>query len=156
MLKQDERAGGGAVGIEELSAFVGHWELSVDLPGAARGEVIFELMGEVLVQHTTLPLPDAPDSVCVVVAQPDAGYTQHYFDSRGTARLYRMTLVGHGWTLERTKADFTPLDFAQRFFGTFTDDLRTIHGEWQSSGDGRTWNRDFGMTYTRADETNQT
>jgi len=143
---------------EDLRAFVGDWELAVDLRGAedVLGKVMFELMGEVLVQRTALPIPQAPDSVCVIVGQTDGSYAQHYFDARGVARLYRMTLDGHAWTLERKKADFTPLDFHQRFLGTFADDLTTIHGEWQSSGDGRAWDRDFGMTYRRADETSQT
>ena len=75
--------------------------------------------------------------------------SQHYFDSRGVARLYRMTFDGHRWTLERTAPDFTPLEFHQRYLGTFSDDRGTITGEWQSSPDGRGWSRDFGLTYRR-------
>jgi hypothetical protein len=33
-----------------------------------------------------------------------------------------MTFDGRTWTLERTKADFSPLDFHQRFVGTISDD----------------------------------
>ena len=108
-------------------------------------------MGEVLVQRTTVPVPEAPDSCCIVVLR-DGKFTQHYFDSRGVARLYEMTFDGRTWTLERTKPDFTPLDFHQRYVGTFSDDLTTIAGQWQSSRDGREWNRDFGLTYQRAAE----
>ena len=136
--------------IEDLAAFVGSWELLVDLPGAedVRGQVVFDVMGEVLVQRTSVPIPEAPDSCCVVVCQ-DATYTQHYFDSRGVARLYAMTFDGRAWTLERTKADFTSLDFCQRYVGAFSDDLTTIAGEWQSSDDGHEWRRDFALTYRR-------
>jgi hypothetical protein len=140
--------------IEDLLIFVGRWELTVDLPGGedTRGDVVFDLMGDVLVQRTTIPIPEAPDSCCVVVRQDDGSYMQHYFDSRGVARLYGMAFDGHTWTLERTKPDFTSLDFHQRYVGTFSDDLRTITGEWQSSTNGREWSRDFGLSYRRASE----
>jgi hypothetical protein len=128
----------------------GEWELAVDLPGAqdVRGQVRFETMGEILVQRTTVPA--APDSCCLVVAGEDGGYVQHYFDSRGTARLYAMTFDGRTWTLERTTPDFSPLDFCQRFTSRVSEDGATIDGEWQKSDDGRRWTRDFGLTYTRA------
>jgi hypothetical protein len=74
-------------------------------------------MGEALVQRTTVPVPDAPDSCCVVVGLDDGGYMQHYFDSRGVVRLYGMAFDGSPWTLERTKPDFTLLEFHQRFTG---------------------------------------
>jgi hypothetical protein len=73
------------MGIGPLRDLAGEWELAVDLPGAedVRGHVLFEAMGEVLVQRTTVPVPQAPDSCCVVVARDDGSYIQHYFDSRG-------------------------------------------------------------------------
>jgi hypothetical protein len=139
------------MGIGPLRDLAGEWELAVDLPGAAdvRGHALFETMGDVLVQRTTVPAPEAPDSCCLVVTGEDGRYTQHYFDSRGTARLYAMTFDGRTWTLERTKADFSPLDFHQRFVGTLSDDGATIDGQWQSSQDGQQWTRDFRLTYTR-------
>jgi hypothetical protein len=130
----------------------GEWELAVDLPGAeaARGQAVFETMGEVLVQRTRAPVPEAPDSYCLMVPQEGGSYLQHYFDSRGTVRLDAMTFDGRTWTLERATPDFGPLDFCQRFTGTVSDDGATIAGEWQTSGDGRPWTRDFGLTCTRA------
>lgn len=91
----------------------------------------------------------APDSCCLVVVGDNGGYIQHYFDSRGTARLYAMTFDGRTWTLEGTAPDFSPLDFHQRFVANISDDGVTIGGEWQSSGDGQNWTRDFGLTYSR-------
>ena len=136
--------------VEELGAFVGDWELSVDLPGAeeTRGHVVFDRMGETLVQRTFVPVPEAPDSCCVIMYRAGA-FTQHYFDSRGVARVYAMTFDGRTWILERTKPDLSPLDFAQRYIGILSDDLTTISGEWQTSDDGQEWHRDFGMTYRR-------
>lgn len=136
--------------IEDLGVFVGEWELSVDLPGAedVRGRVVFDGMGEVLVQRTSVPVPEAPDSFCVIMSQAGA-YTQHYFDSRGVARVYAMTFDGRTWILERKKPDLSPLDFCQRFVGIFSDDQMTMSGEWQTSEDGSEWRRDFGLTYRR-------
>jgi hypothetical protein len=139
------------VAIEDLEALVGQWELTVDIPGAedVRGHVTFEMMGEVLLQRTSVPAPQAPDSCCVVVCQ-EGRLSQHYFDSRGVARLYEMAFDGRTWTLERGRQDFTPLDFHQRFIGTLSEDGATITAEWRSSSDGRDWSRDFGLTYCRA------
>ncbi|HTR69448.1 MAG TPA: hypothetical protein VMH41_04405 [Mycobacteriales bacterium] len=141
--------------IEDLGPFVGQWELEVDLPGAeeVRGHVVFEVMGRLLVQRTSAPVPQAPDSCCVVAGQDHGRYVQHYFDSRGVVRLYEMTFDGRTWILERTKPDFSPLDFHQRFIGTFADGLTEINGEWLTSADGREWSRDFGLMYRRIDAT---
>jgi hypothetical protein len=139
------------MGIGPLSDLAGEWELTVDLPGGedVRGHVVFDVMRDVLVQRTTVPVPEAPDSCCVVLRSGDGGFVQHYFDSRGVARLYEMTYDGRTWTLERTKPDMSPLDFCQRFVGTVSDDGSTIAGEWHSSADGQQWTRDFGLAYTR-------
>jgi hypothetical protein len=140
------------MGIGAVRELAGDWELAVDLPGAedVRGHVRFELMGEVLVQRTTVPEPVVPDSCCLVVRGEDGGYVQHYFDSRGVVRIYRMELSGRRWTLLRTEADFSPLAFAQRFQGEFSADGSVIEGQWEMSRDGGvTWSTDFGMTYTR-------
>lgn len=139
------------MGLGALDALIGQWELAVDLPGAedVRGQVLFETVGELLVQRTTVPVPEAPDSCCIIVTGADGSYTQHYFDARGVVRLYVMTFDARTWTLERTKPDFTPLEFCQRFIGSVSADGTLIDGEWQSSADGQRWTRDFGLTYTR-------
>jgi hypothetical protein len=141
------------MGIGTPRDLVGEWELVIDLPSGddVRGHALFEMMGEVLVQQTTFPVPDVPDSCCVVVLSEGGGYVQHYFDSRGVARLYAMTFDGRTWTLERTKPDFAPLDFCQRFVATLSDDdgATTIEAEWLTSDDGEHWSRDFALTYTR-------
>jgi hypothetical protein len=60
-----------------------------------------------------------------------------------------MTFNGSIWTLLRNAPDFTPLDFFQRFTGTFSDDGNIIRGTWETSSDGSTWVRDFDLTYSR-------
>jgi hypothetical protein len=53
------------------------------------------------------------------------------------------------WTLLRDSADFTPLEFAQRYTGTFSPDGQRIDGRWDSAKDGVTWELDFQLNYTK-------
>lgn len=50
------------------------------------------------------------------------------------------------WKLSRETADFSPLDFAQRFNATLSDDGRTIAGAWEIRHDGKPWELDFKLT----------
>jgi hypothetical protein len=65
------------------------------------------------------------------------------------ARVYEMSFDNGVWRLWRTSADFTPLDFSQRFTGTFSKDASTITGRWEISHDGTSWEHDFDLTYTK-------
>jgi hypothetical protein len=136
-----------------LSPFIGEWNVEVGFAPGRAVPTVFEwtLDGQFLTQRTEIPDPAAPDSLMVIGADEDGdGYTQHYFDSRGVARLYAMTFEDGVWTLRREAPDFTPLGFRQRFNGTFADDGRTIRGRFENShDDGATWERDFDITYTK-------
>jgi len=65
-------------------------------------------------------------------------------------RLYAMSLVDGVWTLTRESPDFSPLDFRQRFTGTFSEDGNTIGGAWESAHGDADWEHDFALTYRRA------
>jgi hypothetical protein len=137
--------------MKRLEAFIGEWKVEASFPGSPPGRAVFEweLGGQYLVQRTQAPDP-APDSVAIVA--PDAlhdAYTQHYFDSRGVVRVYAMTFSDRKWVLSRTSADFSALDFSQRFIGTFSNDGGTITGAWETSADGKSWEHDFGLTYMK-------
>jgi hypothetical protein len=140
-----------------LDVLVGAWTLEAVFPSNPTdvlrgGQSVFEWMkaGQLLVQRTEAPAPAAPDSIAIIVVNPDKdAYTQHYFDSRGVVRLYAMALHDGVWTLLRDAPDFSPLDFAQRFTGAFADDNTTIRGVWETSTDGGNWEKDFDLTYRR-------
>jgi hypothetical protein len=137
-------------GLDRLSAFVGEWRLEASFATAnGAGRAVFEwlLGGRFLIERAEVP--GAPDSIAIVGPNSDGAYTQHYFDSRGLARVYAMTFSDGVWTLLRNAADFTPLDFAQRFTGAFSEDRRTIRGRWESSRDGADWGHDFDLIYTK-------
>lgn len=94
--------------------------------------------------------PRAPDSLTIVSVDPETGaYIQHYYHSRGVARLYAMSLTGGLWTLTRESPDFTPLDFRQRFTGTFSDG-NIISGAWEKGLGGAGWEHDFALAYRQA------
>jgi hypothetical protein len=112
-------------------------------------QTTFAWMGRLLVQRTDMPEDGPPSSQTVITYDEDAtSYRQHYFDSRGVIRLYAMTLDDRVWTLLRTTADFSPLDFGQRFIGTISDDGNTITAVWEKSIDG-SWEHDFDLSYTK-------
>jgi hypothetical protein len=139
--------------VDQLQPFTGEWRLEVDLPGSAevKATCVFEwvLGGAFLQQRNEVDHPDAPDVVCVVGPDGQGAFTQHYFDSRGVARVYEMTLEGGRWELLRVKPDFTSLDFSQRYVGQFSDDGGRIEGGWESSRDGHNWDVDFQLNYVR-------
>ena len=62
-----------------------------------------------------------------------------------------MTLADGVWTLTRETPDFTPLDFWQRYTGTFSADGNAISGAWEKCLNGGDWEHDFVFTYHRAD-----
>ena len=118
----------------------------------ARSRFEWTLGGRFLLQRTEVPATEVPDSLAIVSADPETGaYTQHYYDSRGVVRLYAMTFADGVWTLTRESPDFSPLDFRQRFTGTFGQDGNIICGAWQTRRTGAGWEHDFDLTYRRAD-----
>ena len=139
--------------LERLDAIVGEWsiEASIDPEETARAVFEWVLGGQFLMERSEVAdVPEAPDGIAIVGVDRDGeGYTQHYFDSRGVARLYSMTFRDGVWTLLRDAADFTPLDFWQRFTGELSPDGSTITGRWETSQDGSTWEHDFDLTYRK-------
>jgi hypothetical protein len=107
--------------LARLDAFIGGWtmEASFPLPPAeVAPRTDFEWMpgGQFLVQRWEIPHPEAPDGIAIIGLDPDGdGYVQHYFDSRGVARVYAMSFRDGVWKLWRDAPDFTPLNFSQRF-----------------------------------------
>ena len=144
--------------MDSLDAFVGEWSLHAAAFPGPPGHATFEWMpgGRFLVQRWEagkLPVDgeeiDFTGINIVGIDSEREGYLQHYFDSRGVARVYKMSFENGVWKLWRDTEDFSPLDFSQRFTGTFSDDGKTIEGRWEISHDGSTWETDFEMTYTK-------
>jgi hypothetical protein len=73
-----------------------------------------------------------------------------YFDTRGVARVYKMSFGNGIWRLWRDTPGFSSLDFSQRYAGTLSDDRKTIAGAWEIRNDGRSWEHDFDLTLITA------
>jgi hypothetical protein len=142
---------------DALAPFVGEWRILAtfgDTPPADVGATasFAWLPGDrFLIERWEVPVPEAPDGIAIIGADPgcEGRYLQHYFDSRGVARVYKMSVEDGVWKLWRDEPDFSPLEFAQRFTGTFSADGTTIAGRWEICRDGSTWEHDFDLTYAR-------
>jgi hypothetical protein len=142
----------GRAHIEELDAFVGVWHMEASLGSAAgtppRARTRFEWLEgrRFLIQRWQVEHPDAPDGIAVIGFDEErATYLQHYFDSRGVARVYEMSFADRVWTLVRIAPGFS-----QRFVGILDEAGESIAGAWERSSDGKTWEHDFDLVYTRA------
>jgi hypothetical protein len=100
--------------LERLEPVVGEWRIDAsafsfppELADRARTTFEWTLDGAFLLQRSSVPVPEAPDGLSVIGPDSADGYTQHYFDSRGIARIYAVTFDGREWTLERQSADFS-------------------------------------------------
>ena len=144
--------------LQDLEPLIGTWDMEAvfsaerEVPSVA-GEVMttFEwtLGGKYLLQRAVAPSP-IPNAMCLIGVDADGGgFTQHYFDDRGVARVYAMTFDGTTWTLERSGPDFSPFEFSQRYVGTVADDGNSISGAWEICHDGTTWQPDFQLSYRR-------
>jgi hypothetical protein len=140
-----------------LAPFVGDWRILAafgDTPPADVGAMasFAWLPGDrFLIERWEVPVPEAPDGIAIIGADPscEGRYLQHYFDSRGVARVYKMSVEDGVWKLWRDEPDFSPFDFSQRFTGTFSADGATIAGRWEICRDGAMWEHDFDLTYLR-------
>lgn len=136
--------------LEALQPLVGEWTTEVRHPSRdapIAGRTTFEWLegGGYLIQRAVTENPEFPRGVMVI--GPDiAGerIVQHYFDSRGVARVYDISLDDGVVRLWRDDADF-----AQRYTGHLSADGATIRGAWEICDDGETWVHDFELTYTR-------
>ena len=82
----------------------------------------------------------------LVIGRSDANnrFFALYQDDRGVCRQFAMTFDGGQWTLTREDPDFH-----QRFVADVEKDR--ILGRWEASEDGgRTWRKDFDLTFERA------
>lgn len=147
--------GGRPEALDRLEALVGRWEMEASFaagffgpdsaPVTGRGRTTFEwLEGRYfLTQRFVSDAPQAPDGIAIIGAGDAEGeLAQHYYDSRGVARVYQMSLADGVWEVWRAAPGFW-----QRYAGALSADGATIEGAWEASPDGRDWQRDFGLNY---------
>jgi hypothetical protein len=144
--------------LDRLDALLGEWDMEAYFesdyfaPGsppvrARGGRTTFEwLAGDFfLVQRFVVDNPAAPSGISIIGATAGLEtFTQHYYDSRGVARDYQMSLEEGVWKLWRDAPGFW-----QRYAGVLSADGTTITGSWEGSPDGNGWTHDFALNYTK-------
>lgn len=146
--------------LRRLDALVGEWRLEASVNGQTLAHARTTstwIEGEAfLVQHTTAePAPasappewqaNAPHSMTAIIGLDDSSgeFTQLYADARGVFRVYQMSLDDGAWKIWRDAPGFY-----QRFTGVFSDGGNIISGHWETSSDGKGWEHDFDLTYTK-------
>jgi hypothetical protein len=140
--------------LEKLDGLFGEWTTTmsdawfleppgVEVPGATT----IERLGEsFLVVRSELGEGAHHSGMSLVIGRSDPNdvYVALYQDDRGVCRLFAMTFDGERWTLTREDPDFH-----QRFIADVEKDR--ILGRWEASEDqGKTWRKDFDLTFERA------
>jgi hypothetical protein len=145
------------VSLDRLDVLIGQWEIETtfkagflgpDSPETTnRGRTTFQwLEGRFfLTQRFVNENPAFPNGIAIIGASEERNtFAEHYYDSRGVARVYQMTLEGREWKRWREAPGFW-----QRYTGVISEDGTTITGAWEASADGREWRHDFDLTYAR-------
>jgi hypothetical protein len=146
------------VSLDRLDVLIGQWEMEATFeagyfgPGSPAmtgrgGRTTFEWLESrfFLTQRFINEHRAAPSGIAIIGAGPDQDtFTQRYYDSRGVARVYQVTLDGSAWKVWREAPGFW-----QRYAGLISGDGSTITGAWEGSADGQEWRHDFGLTYIK-------
>jgi hypothetical protein len=137
--------------IKQFERLIGTWSMvgtHPEMPDAVQGTSTFEWLrdGALLAWHFDWEPGQPVPSAYNVIGHDDTveACTMLYTDTRGTARIYQVTL-GDEWKQWRDSADF-----AQHMTATFSADDKTItwRGEMSEDG-GATWKEDLSVTFTR-------
>ena len=138
--------------LKELEVLVGEWTQEAIPPGAepwpGEASATFEWLegsdNRLLIERSTVEMPEAPDAVCVIGCDAAKGtYYQLYTDERNVCRVYEMSIGDGEWRLWREGEPFN-----QRFTAKISGDGNRIEGRWEADeGDG--WKTDFDLIYTR-------
>ena len=135
--------------MEGLEPLIGEWTAEVRHPdiGVVHGEMSVAWLdgGGYLVQRSSMEDTRFPRGISLI-GPTEAGdrIVQHYFDSRGVARVYELSLENGVWRTWRDDPEFS-----QRFTGRFSDDGGAIEVALERTEPDGTWVHDFDLTYRR-------
>jgi len=137
--------------IARLDRAVGIWNVTGShplLPGrTVRGRVTFERIegGAFLRMHSKMEDAEFPEGVAIFGTDGDDDTcTMLYFDERGVARRYDVTMHADGFTWSRDA-----LQLSQRFRVTIATDGQTMESEGTMKKEGSTWEPDLCLSYVR-------
>jgi len=141
--------------LKQFNILVGEWDMvgtHPQLPNALHGHSSFEWLRQdaLLVWHFNWESGQGIPNAFNIIGHDDAveACSMLYTDERGVSRIYQMTLADG---VVKTWRDTE--DFSQRTKGTFSSDGNTIIWAGEMSHDGKTWEGDLTVTYTRKPST---
>jgi hypothetical protein len=139
--------------LKDLEVFVGDWDMEIsrasflpDPSATVHGYASIEWLekGAFLVIRGG-EKPNTPFSIWVIGRDESTEtYKILHFDTRGVSRIYDMSFHEDVWKIWRDAPGFS-----QRFTGTFSEDGKSISAQWEKSSNGKTWEHDFNLTYTK-------
>jgi len=140
--------------LKDLSLLVGKWKMALsnasflnDPSAVIEGQASFQWVegGACLVMRQGKK-PGDPFYASWLISRDEKvdNYSISYFDSRGVSRIYEMSFKGNLWKIWRNSPGFS-----KRFEGKISDSGKSIIAHWEKSIDGRDWERDFDMKYTK-------
>ena len=110
--------------LKEMAVLVGEWSQTATpaggkpWPGEAKATFEWLEGGQLLLERSTVDMPEAPDGVCVYGCDAANGtYYQLYTDDRNVCRIYQMSIGNGEWKLWREGEPFN-----QRFTATISED----------------------------------
>jgi hypothetical protein len=134
-----------------FSTLVGEWKTEGThplLPGiTVHGRSSFNWIegGAFLIWHSEIDKEGFPAGVAIFGSDDSTGgYFMLYFDERKVSRQYEVSFQDNIVKWWRNAPNFS-----QRYTWTFADNGNTIIGKGELCKDGKTWERDLDLTYTR-------
>jgi hypothetical protein len=101
--------------------------------------------GAFLIWHSEIEKEGFPNGVAIVGSDDATGeYSMLYFDERKVSRKYDVSFQDNVIKWWRNAQGFS-----QRYSWIFADDGNSITGKGELCEDGKTWEKDLDLTYTR-------
>lgn len=137
--------------LQPFDVLVGTWTTDGHHPAfpgtTLHGRTSFEWVenGAFLLMRSHIDHKDFPDGIAIFGSDDATGeFTMNYFDERGISRKYTCTMENDTWKWWRNDATFS-----QRFTVEISGDGSTMMSTGEMSREGKHWEKDLELTYTR-------
>ena len=137
--------------LNPLSILIGEWDALGKhpyFPGTVlRGKASFKWLegGAFIIMRASIAHEQFPAGIAIFGSDGSSEeYDMIYFDEREVSRKYTATLKNNVFNWWRNDADFS-----QRFTCIISQDGNSIVSKGEMSKDGKAWEEDLELTYTR-------
>ncbi|MEO6303524.1 MAG: hypothetical protein ABIP51_10150 [Bacteroidia bacterium] len=137
--------------LKSMGVLIGKWKMVGKhpmLPGVIlKGKTSFEWLkkGAFVIMRSRIDHKDFPEGIAIFGSDDSKKeFSMIYFDERKVSRTYTSTLKKNIWKWWRKDKKFS-----QRFTGKITDAGNTIISKGEMSKNGKRWEKDLELIYTR-------